>query len=200
MEVFAEVACPFAHVGLHRFAAYRQQRGRTEPVLRVRAWPLERVNEAPLDGPSLAPKIDALRDEVATDLFSRFDPDRFPTTTIPAMVAEAAAYRAGVEIGEHFSLAVRHALFEEGRDVSDPAVLDDLRGVHGVPAPTSVDEAAVETDLAEGRRRGVVGSPHFFTLDGSFFCPSLDIEHDRDGYDVSFDVEGFHQLVTAAFA
>jgi predicted DsbA family dithiol-disulfide isomerase len=199
VEVFADVACPFTHVGLRRFQAYRQQRRETEPVLRVRAWPLELVNGKPFDGPSLTPKIDALRADVASDLFAGFDEHHFPATTLPAMAAEAAAYRQGLEVGERFSLAVRHALFEDGLDVSDAEVLRCLRATHGVPAPTGADRSAVRDDFAEGQRRDVSGSPHFFTAEGDFFCPSLDIDHDDAGYEVSFDAGGFERFVSAAF-
>src|SRR5450631_4151957 len=99
VEVFADVGCPFAHAGLHRFRAYRQQRGMIEPILRVRAWPLELVNGKALDGRSLTPKIKALRADVASDLFAGFDEHRFPATTLPAMAAEAAAYRVDLEVG-----------------------------------------------------------------------------------------------------
>ena len=44
------------------------------------------------------------------------------------------------------------------------------------------------------------GSPHFFTPDGDFFCPSLRIEHDESGYDVSFDAAGFDKFIAAVFA
>ena len=199
IEVFADVACPFAHAGLRRFQAYRQQRGQSEPVLRVRAWPLELVNGETLDGPSLVPKIEALRADVATDLFAGFDEHQFPTTTLPAMAAEAAAYRKGLDVGERFSFAVRHALFEDGLDVSDAAVLRSLREAHGIPEPTEDDRSAVRNDLAEGKRRDVSGSPHFFTADGSFFCPSLVIKHADDGYEVSFDAAGFQRFVAAVF-
>ena len=157
VEVFADVACPFTHAGLRRFQAYRQQRGKTEPVLRVRAWPLELVNGKALDGPSLTPKIEALRADVAPDLFVGFGEHHFPATTLPAMAAEAAAYRQGLEVGERFSLAVRHALFEDGLDVSDADVLRDLREAHGVPEPTEADRSAVRDDFAEGKRRDVSG-------------------------------------------
>jgi len=200
LEVFADVACPFAHVGLARFRAVRAERGQTEPVLRVRAWPLELVNGKPFNGPSLTPKIEALRADVAPGMFAGFDEEHFLTTSVPAMVAEAAAYRAGVETGERFSFAVRHALFEDGLDVSHDEVLHCLRVAHDVPTPTAADEAAVREDLAEGKRRGVAGSPHFFTPDGDFYCPSLDIDHDANGYDVSFDAAGFHRFAVAAFA
>jgi predicted DsbA family dithiol-disulfide isomerase len=199
VEVFADVGCPFTHGGLRRFVAYRQQHGKTEPVLRVRAWPLELVNGKALDGPSLVPKIEAMQADVAPDLFAGFDEHHFPATTLPAMAAEAAAYRQGFEIGERFSLAVRDALFEDGLDVSDVEVLRCLRESHGVPEPTELDRSAVRDDFAEGKRRDVSGSPHFFTAEGDFFCPSLDIEHDDDGYSVSFDVAGFQRFVSAAF-
>ena len=107
VEVYADVACPFAHAGLARFVAYRGERGRTEPRLRVRAWPLELVNGSPFDGSALAPKVEALRAGVAPDRFGGFDPAGFPRSSLPAMASEAAAHRASPEVGERFSLAVR---------------------------------------------------------------------------------------------
>jgi predicted DsbA family dithiol-disulfide isomerase len=201
IEVFADIACPFAHAGLARFVAFRHERGRDQPRLRVRAWPLELVNDRPHAGETLAAKVDALRRGVAPDRFGGFDPARFPATTLPALRSEAAAYRTGgVELGEPFSLALRAALWDDGLDVADEGVLADLRSAHGVADPTRDDDAAVHADLADGRGRGVSGSPHFFTPGGDFFCPSLDIRHDDGGeYDVSFDVDGFRRFVDAAF-
>ena len=199
VEVFADIACPFTHVGLRRFWSHRQEVGVTVPILRVRAWPLELVNGHALDGPSLAPKVVALRAEVALDLFAGFNPDRFPATTLPALAAEVAAYRQGPEVGETFSLAVRWALFEDGLDVSDEDVLRELREPRGVPEPTRADRASVHDDLLEGQRRGVAGSPHFFTAGGDYFCPSLDIQHDDSGYNVSFDAVGYHRFVSSVF-
>ena len=40
----------------------------------------------------------------------------------------------------------------------------------------------MRADWDEGRARGVIGSPHFFTGDGeSRFCPVLDISRDDVG-------------------
>jgi predicted DsbA family dithiol-disulfide isomerase len=199
IEVFADIACPFTHVGLRRIAEYREAHERTEPILRVRAWPLEWVNEEPLRGSTLAPKVEALRAAVAPDLFQGFDPKVFPATMIPALDAETAARRPGLETGEKFSLRLRSALFEEGRDLSDPAVVARLVRDAGVPDVTSIDRLSVRSDFDEGRRRGVTGSPHFFTPTGGFFCPSLHIRHHEGKVAVAFDVEGFQAFVQAAF-
>lgn len=199
IEVFADVSCPFAYVGLRAFAARRRELATTEPLLRVRAWPLELVNGDPVTGEHLAPEIEALQASVAPHLFAGFDPDRFPTTTLPALAASAAAARHSPEAGDAFALAVREALWEEGRDISDQAVLDELTARVGVSRATDDDRAAVDADLAEGRQRGVVGSPHWFTPDGDFFCPSLDIHKDESGFDVRFDRAGFERFIDAAF-
>ena len=49
VEVFADVLCPFTHVGLHTLSDRRGERGLDEPRLRIRAWPLELINGRPLD-------------------------------------------------------------------------------------------------------------------------------------------------------
>lgn len=199
IEVFADVACPFTHVGLRRFSSYREERRVSEPVLRLRAWPLELVNGERLRGSVLAPKVAALRAGVAPDLFVGFDESTFPSTMLPALAAEAAAYRQGLAAGERFSMGVRTALFERGLDVSEPRVLRALQEELRVPGSTPEDEASVEADLDEGRRRGVTGSPHFFTGEGNFFCPSLDIDQHDGSFDVSFDAVGFEEFISAAF-
>lgn len=198
LEVFADVSCPFAHVGLRRFVEARSERGLDEPLLAVRAWPLELVNGEPLKGESLVPKVSALREEVAPGRFAAFDPGSFPSSTLPAMAGEAAARRNGDETAERFSLAIRDALFEHGLDVSDPDVVDGLLRNLGAGGVLPEDADAVLASHREGMARGVKGSPHFFVGTDGFFCPSLDIAHDEGGYDVSFDQGGFADFLDAA--
>ncbi|MGQ0434376.1 MAG: DsbA family oxidoreductase [Microthrixaceae bacterium] len=199
IEVYADVACPFAHAGLRRFVEQRDVLGTSLPRLRVRAWPLELVNDTPHSGAHLAPEIEALRAKVAPGLFAGFDAPTFPTTTMTTLAAAAAAYRAGIDGGEAFSLAVRDALWEQGLDVSDRVVLRGLATDLGVPEATADDDASVRADLEQGRARGVDGSPHFFTPTGDFFCPSLDISTDSGEMKVSFDQDGFTRFVNAIF-
>jgi 2-hydroxychromene-2-carboxylate isomerase len=198
LPVFADVSCPFAHVGLRRFVDERTARGLTQPVLSVRAWPLELVNGTAMTGASLVEKIASLREQVAPDRFAGFDPAAFPTTTLPAMAGEVAARRLGDETGERFSLAIRDALFEGGVDVGDAAVVEELLTEVGAGPVLPADSDAVLASHREGLARQVKGSPHFFVGTEGFFCPSLDISHDDHGYDISFDLAGFTAFLEAA--
>jgi predicted DsbA family dithiol-disulfide isomerase len=180
IEVFADIWCPFAHVGLRAVEDRRARAGRTEVPIVVRAWPLELVNGVPLDPTVTAEHADDLRDQVAPDLFAHLDVDRFPTSTLEALALANRAYRTDPATGERVSFALRDALFEEGRDISDPAVLADLARDLGVVPPDDSDRAAVRDDWAEGDRRGVQGSPHFFCGGTDMFCPSLDISRRPD--------------------
>jgi 2-hydroxychromene-2-carboxylate isomerase len=179
VEVFADIWCPYAHVGLRRFVQRRWATRRDDLMLRVRAWPLELVNGEPLDADHVAEQVADLRRQVTPDLFSGFDPRRFPRTTLPALDLVSDAYAQGLKVGERASLAVRDALFERGDDICDPAVLDRVRTDLAVSRVGPGARWQVLADWAEGRRRGVVGSPHFFVGDDSFFCPTLQI--DREG-------------------
>jgi len=182
IEVYADIWCPFTHVGLRSVVRRRQQLGRDDVVIHVRAWPLELVNGAPLDPSVTAKHIDHLRAQVALDLFARFDPDHFPRTSLPALALAAAAYRQSDRTGEAISLALRNALFEEGRDISLPDVLASVASAHGVADPEAKDHQTVLAEWQQGKARGVQGSPHFFCGECDVFCPSLDISKDEEGH------------------
>jgi predicted DsbA family dithiol-disulfide isomerase len=177
IEVFADACCPFAHVGLRRIREACDAAGRSDLVLHVRAWPLELVNGDPLDGSFIGEECDEIREQVAPDLFSGFLVDSFPGSSIPAMAAAARAYAVSPEAGQAVSLAVRDALFEQGRHIGDHAVLAEIAAEHGVDLPDDPagDEALVRAEWQDGRARGVVGSPHFFIHGENVFCPVLDI-------------------------
>jgi len=198
IEVFADVVCPFTHVGLRRLAAYREQTHREDVAIRVRAWPLELVNGEQVPRDLLVEEIAELRHTVAPDLFTAFNPELFPMSSLPALALGAAAYRTDLQSGERVNLALREALFERGQDLTDPAellqigqlsTLDDLRA----------GEADVQADYAEGRARGVIGSPHFFVNGEGFFCPTLEIERVDGDLRISFDAEGFDEFIDRCF-
>jgi len=196
IEVFADVWCPFAHVGLRAVAAQRTLRGRGDIPLIVRAWPLELVNNAPMNPDKTDEHIRHLREQVVPGLFAGFNRSTFPTTTLPALALVSRAYRASAQQGESMSLAIRDALFEQGLDISNPDVLATLAHQAGTELPEEADRQQVIDDWREGQRRGVIGSPHFFCGSVEAFCPSLDISRDPEhGMKILIDRSGIESFM-----
>lgn len=201
IEVFADIWCPFAHVGLRAIDEQRAQAGRGDVAIWVRAWPLELVNGAPLDPRTTEEHADDLRNQVAPSMFSDFEVGRFPTSTLEALALANRAYRIDLQVGERVSFALRDALFEEGRDISDPVTLERMAHDLGVDMPDDTDRAAVLDDWHEGQRRGVLGSPHFFCGQTDVFCPSLDITKDpAEGLSVARDISGLTAFLDRCLA
>jgi predicted DsbA family dithiol-disulfide isomerase len=185
IEVYADISCPFTHFGLRRLVAAREERG-AHAAIRVHAWPLEWVNGQPLDPAFVASEVAALREQVAPDLFERFDPESFPRTVIPAFGLAAAGYTRDDTTGEGVSIALRKALFEEGLDIADNDVIAKIAATFDIePLDPDAAATAVRDDWERGKLRGVQGSPHFFAGDRDWFCPSLRIRHDDHGFDVA---------------
>lgn len=198
VEIFADMLCPFAHVGIHRVLEARLDRGGSSPKLWIRAWPLETINDGPFDGDLLADEVAALRAGVAPELFAGFDPKTFPATAIPAFATAAAGYRIASAVGEAVSIDLRNRLWEHGQDIADPGVLAEVAETHGFEV-TDEDRATVETDHSEGEARGVIGSPYFFAGGDGFFCPTFAVAHDDGGFHVTPDPQRFSAFVDAAF-
>lgn len=197
IEVFADVRCPFAHVGLRRLAARRDELGR-EVVLRVHAWPLELVNDAPLDPALIAEEAEALHDQVAGDLFRGFSAAALAPTSIPAMALTAAAYDVSPMVGERVALALRWAQFEEGADIATPAVLLDVASAAGISLPDHGGRDEVMAEWDDGRSRGVIGSPHWFVAGDDFFCPTLKITRHDGHLHIENNEEAFAAFVEHA--
>ena len=198
IEVYADIVCPFTHVGLRRLSEARHQRG-VARSLRVRAWPLEWINGAQLGADLVAREIEALRARAAPDMFAGFDATRFPLTSIPALGLAAAAYAVDDTIGAAMSMALRDALFEQGENIADPDVLLDIaRRFDVTPFDSVRTEQAVRCDWERGKARGVKGSPHFFVGDAGWFCPSLDIAHKGDCLDIHTDNDNMRDFYAAA--
>ncbi|MDQ1321690.1 MAG: Disulfide bond formation protein DsbA [Actinomycetota bacterium] len=202
VEVFADVLCPFTHAGLHTLIDRRTERGRTEPLLRIRAWPLELVNGAPLDPHHIGAEIEALRASVRPDLFEGFSEKAFPGTSMAAFALTAAADRTGDPVLiESVGMALRDAVFEQGLDIGVADQVAPIAARFGLePLDAEETTAAVRADWDEGKARGVIGSPHFFTGDGgSWFCPGLDISRDNLGHFVVGWKQGTETFVDSVF-
>ncbi|MGZ4672428.1 MAG: DsbA family oxidoreductase [Ilumatobacteraceae bacterium] len=197
VEVYADIVCPFAYVGLTRLIERRHQLGRDDVHLRIRSWPLELVNGEPVDVHSISEEIDEIKPQVAPDLFAGFDPGQFPASTLPALALTAAAYESGDATGEAVAMQLRQLLFEHGRNVNDPAVLAEVAERNDVS--TLGDTVVVRNQWADGRARGVLGSPHFFVDGESLFCPVLDIRRVDGALVVKVDEQAFEAFATRCF-
>ena len=182
LEVYADIWCPFAQVGLRAARLVRDKRVSSPVPMVIRAWPLELVNGVAMDRTKAAEHVSELRDQVAPELFVGFDEANFPSTSLPALSLAARAYKVDASTGEAVSFALRDALFERGQDIADRGVLEELGGRFGVDLGTDVDLAQVHEDWESGQARGVKGSPHFFCANADAFCPALDIERDALGH------------------
>lgn len=181
IEVYADITCPFTHVGLKRVVQHVGEMSSPVDIV-VRAWPLEWVNEAPLTVDAVLVKATALTDQLGVDDFSGLRADAWPTSTIPALNVVASAYECNAATGLAVSLELRAALFERGEDVGDPDVLARIATAHDLPSPSTEPSGSVQADYDGGLARGVKGSPHFFVASDDFFCPALDLGHDADGH------------------
>jgi predicted DsbA family dithiol-disulfide isomerase len=181
VEVFADITCPFTHVGLKRVIHHVAEMATPADVV-VRAWPLEWVNGAPLDVDAVIVKARALTEQLGVDDFSGLRADRWPASTIPALNLAASGYERDAATGLAVSLALRAALFEHGEDVGEGEVLARIARAHDLESPGAEPCTAVTADFEDGKRRGVRGSPHFFVGSDGFFCPALDLGHDADGH------------------
>jgi predicted DsbA family dithiol-disulfide isomerase len=202
VEVFADILCPFTHVGLHTLIDRRAERGLDEPHLHIRAWPLELINGTPLDPDHIAAEITALRASVRPDLFAGFSVDTFPPTSMVAFALSAAADRTGDPVlAEDVGMALRDAVFEQGLDIGRPEVVAAIAARFALdPLDADATEAAVRVDWEEGSARGVIGSPHFFTGDdASWFCPGLAISRDDVGNFVVAWKQGSETFVDSVF-
>jgi len=196
IEVYADIWCPFAHVSLMRAVQRRDETG-SHVRFRVFPWPLELINKAPMDPDFIGEEVQYLQAQATPDLFADFSIDAFPSSTLPALALVEAAYRTGVEQGEAMSLATRAALFEYGHDLDDPAVLEHLAQLIDVPMPTNQDTVAIGDAWAAGQAREVVGSPHYFTPAGDFFCPGLDIKRVGEHLVIKPTMAAFDEFIAA---
>ena len=113
VEVYADITCPFTHVGLKRLVQHVSAMSEPAEVI-VRAWPLEWVNGSPLAVDAVLVKAAALTNQLGVDDFSGLRADAWPASTIAALNLAASAYERDAATGLAVSLELRTALFERG--------------------------------------------------------------------------------------
>ncbi len=124
IEVFADVGCPFAHMGLSMLV---DERARRESVRRETPGPGLATGDRQWQTGSKRGRRrkgrSAAASQLGTGRFHDFDGSAYASTFLPAMELTAAAFEADPRIGEAVALEVRDLTFEQSVDVADSAVL-----------------------------------------------------------------------------
>lgn len=209
LVVVSDIACPWAHIAVHRIGRELRSRGLDDELpLDHRAFPLELVDGHPTSKEALDPVIEiGMRIEPDAGWARPDDPWTFPVTTLPALEAVQAAKAQGPGLSAELDRMLRHAVFAEWRCVSVfPVVLDIAARVDGL------DVDVLHEELRTGRPRAelwndldrlaaeVPGSPTFVLPDGSVeFNPGIELEwHGDEPVVTRDDPSAIADLVTRA--
>jgi predicted DsbA family dithiol-disulfide isomerase len=193
LVIFSDIACPWAHVAVHRLHEARRRLGLEARVrLDHRAFALELANGRPtpkLTLDSELPVAGALAPDAGWQLWQG-DLHAFPVSTLLALEAVQAAKEQGMGASERLDLGLRRALFAESRCVTMLHVILEVATECGLDVP------ALEQALEEGGSRSLVhvqhraaeggdevkGSPHVFAPGG----------HDAHNPGITMHWEGGH--------
>lgn len=176
--MWSDVSCPWATTAVHHLHAARARLGLEQHVvLDHRAFPLELLNsrctpKAILDAE--IPVVGALAPDFGWRMWTG-DPAGYPSTVLLALEAVQAAKEQSLVASDRLDLALRRALFVEGRHIGMRHVVVDV-----ADTCPEVDGPALEAALDDGRGRravieqwravphaGLQGSPHLFLPDGT---------------------------------
>src|SRR3954468_20777403 len=130
ITLFTDLNCPFCYATEQRLEALGVAKAITwrgvehEPDLVV---PMD-VNDAEIAA-ELAEEVESVRSR-APEVPIKLPPGK--ANTSPGLLAAAAALRIDPVRGAAFRHSVYRAFWRDGRDVSDPAVLDELAREHGL--------------------------------------------------------------------
>jgi predicted DsbA family dithiol-disulfide isomerase len=175
IQVWTDLMCPFAYIGLLRLRAARKRLGATIE-LEHRSFPLEL-----LDGPhrrratdSEAAALGRLEPEAQLRLWGGPD-DQYPHSVLLAAEAVHAAAAQDAVVAEELDLALRRAFWTRSLPITHRQVILDVAG-----EVSGLDVDALATKLDSGRYRrtimadsrvahtdAIAGSPTFRVADGT---------------------------------
>ena len=175
---YSDIACPWAHVAVHRLHETRERLGLTEQVVfDPRAFPLELINDQPTPKKILdaeIPVTGALEPDAGWQVWQR-PQSEYPVTSLPALEAVHAAKQQGPRAAEALDRALRKAFFGESRTISmRHEILDLAASIEGLdvdPLARALDDGRARSHLTKDRivseTDRVEGSPHLFLPEGT---------------------------------
>jgi predicted DsbA family dithiol-disulfide isomerase len=175
--VFSDIACPWAHIAVHRLLAARAKLGlESELAIDHRPFPLELVNGRPTPKQILDAEIPGcmeLEPEAGWSLEP--SPWTYPVSTLPALEAVQAAKSQGSSLSERLDVTLRRAMFAEWRCLAVfPVVMEVAETVEGLDTEQLWNEIVSGRARADffhhdrlGRSDAIPGSPTLVLADGS---------------------------------
>lgn len=176
--VWADVACPWATLAVHRLRKARAELDlEGKVVLDLRAFPLELFNEHPTPKPVLdaeIPVVGALGADFGWQVW-QYQEYLWPDSSLLALEAVQAAKEQSLAASEELDWQLRRAFFAESRSISMRHVILDVAArcplVDAGKLQAALDEGRSRADVIDQYRAAqtsdVQGSPHLFLPDGS---------------------------------
>ncbi|MFW5963368.1 MAG: DsbA family oxidoreductase [Natronomonas sp.] len=180
VTVYADYVCPFCYLGYASFDQYRE--GRDDSNGLETDWhPFDlRASKRRPDG-SIDHSVDDGKDEAYFEearknvrrLAEKYDAEMTQELVkdVDSYDAQRVAFRAREdhpEVFEAFHRGVFDALWEDGRDIGDGDVLEDIATDAGLPAgyvesvlDDESSEAELESAFEAAQQRGITGVPTF---------------------------------------
>jgi predicted DsbA family dithiol-disulfide isomerase len=176
--LYGDIACPWATCAVSRIRRTRRELGLDGTVvIDHRAFALELINRRPtpkLTVDAEVPVVGGIERDFGFQVWSQ--PEwTWPVSVLLALEAVQVAKAQSMQVSEDLDVALRRAMFVEGRCISlRSVVLDIASECTGV----DVDALVKGLDAGDGRRAvleqvtaaermDVKGSPHLFLTDGS---------------------------------
>ncbi len=201
ITVYSDIACPWAHVAVHRLHRAIDERGMEHEIqIDHRAFPLEVVNGRPTPKDVLDAELPACA-ELAPDAGWSFDPEpwTYPVSTMPALEAVQAAKEQGAHASARLDRALRVAMFRYWRCLAVLAVVEEVAAtVDGIDVDrlrSTIRSGSARSDLwhhvDEADELRIPGSPTFVLSDGTTsHNPGIDFHwEDEPGRSLVIDAD-----------
>jgi predicted DsbA family dithiol-disulfide isomerase len=210
LVVYSDPRCPWAHVAVRRLLASAERQGvETELCVDHRWFPLD-DGAMPTDGEALDRKLEAIRSLEPDATWHRWTgaSGSFPASSRLAAAWVQGAKRSSAAASMGLDRALREALFDDGRDISDESVVIEVAG--GVD---EVDVDLVGREVASGRpdeelerhaelarSELVPASPTIVLTDGSTWTnPGIEFSSDDGVPTIDRDDPTVHDDIVEAF-
>jgi predicted DsbA family dithiol-disulfide isomerase len=185
ITVWSDMCCPWGYVTGLRLRRIRDELQADSVSFDFRPWPLD-ITYRPHQPNRLRAEIVALAQHEPS-AFTLYE-GALPTSSVLASEAQKWGYTYGQEVGEHFDLAIRRAMFLHSRNLGLHSELLAVARTEGLDADTLAKalstgafRADIDADIAMAKEIPVGTSPTVVLPDGAAFSnPGFEVSRVRE--------------------